>query len=301
VSASALVDADYVTLGNKRRAVLLPLGSRAGARAGVGMLGATRRVNVIGQAVAMTALSLAGPRLVPGERCSLDDVVDRDLFLALWADVEGCIGPVDAVAALGRPQAARAGFAVLALRGHRVVAFVRLQRASAGSQREAAVLRAVAAFGPRTFAVPSVVGSGTAQGWDWIATEPLPGRLHRSDWTADPESLGHEISAALSEFVGPPPRDGWRPMHGDLAPWNLRRTRRRRFLIDWEAADFGPPHADATYLSVTRAAVRGRPPSRPLDPEAARFWSERLEQRHHSGADARLNQALLRYLRPATR
>ena len=260
LSAAELLDADYVVFGNRRRGVLLPLSSRVGARAGIGMLGASRRAAVAAEALVMAATTIAGPRVLRGTPRRLGDAVDREVFGALWEQVEACIGAVDALAVLERPQSTRPGMGVLAVIDRRVAAYVRLQPARHAPVSEHDVLRAVAGFAPRSFSAPAPLGAGVAGDWEWIATAPMRSRLHRADWTSDPHVLAGEISAALGTVLGPPPRPGWVAIHGDLAPWNLRRSRRRTVLFDWESVDHGPPGADAAYLEATRATVRGREP-----------------------------------------
>ncbi len=49
------------------------------------------------------------------------------------------------------------------------------------------------------------------------------------------------------------------PVHGDLAPWNLRRTSRGLALFDWESAGWGPPGSDLAYYRTSCAELRGRP------------------------------------------
>jgi len=76
--------------------------------------------------------------------------------------------------------------------------------------------------------------------------------------------LAERLSALpLDADAGPDPV----PVHGDLTPWNLRRTRRGLALFDWESAGWGPSGSDlATYR---RASDEVRRPwnSRP-DPAA---------------------------------
>jgi thiamine kinase-like enzyme len=49
------------------------------------------------------------------------------------------------------------------------------------------------------------------------------------------------------------------PVHGDLAPWNLRRTSRGLALFDWEAAGWGHSGADlAHYRGVCEGLRRRR-------------------------------------------
>jgi thiamine kinase-like enzyme len=40
------------------------------------------------------------------------------------------------------------------------------------------------------------------------------------------------------------PTDGLVPVHGDLTPWNLRRTPRGLVLFDWESAGWRAPGSD---------------------------------------------------------
>jgi len=240
----------------------------------------------------MAATTIVGPRALRGPRRRLGDTLDRDVFTAVWEEVEACIGPVDALAALERPQSTRPGAGVLAVIGGRLAAYVRMQPARHAPVSEYDVLRAVADFAPRSFAVPTVLGAGTQGAWEWIATAPLRSRLHRVDWSSDPDMLASEISAALGTVLGPPPRPGWVPIHGDLAPWNLRRSGRRTVLIDWESVDHGPPGADAAYLRATRATLRGRRDALAFDEESARFWAERLALRPASGGDRALSDRL---------
>ena len=48
----------------------------------------------------------------------------------------------------------------------------------------------------------------------------------------------------------------WRPAHGDMTFWNIRRdSRGRTALIDWEEAAWAPPHADLVrYIATARNA-----------------------------------------------
>ena len=70
--------------------------------------------------------------------------------------------------------------------------------------------------------------------------------------------LLEEISALVVAVVPRP--DGvpehWRGSHGDLTPWNLRRARGARWLIDWEDAGYAPPWTDHVYFQATTAALR---------------------------------------------
>jgi hypothetical protein len=91
-------------------------------------------------------------------------------------------------------------------------------------------------------------------------------------------------------------------MHGDLTPWNLRRTSEGvLFLLDWEEAGWGPPRADEVLYRAT-AAVLGLcgPPKLSAD-EAVGFWEERVLLRPaRNERDRTLNDRLLATLQQAS-
>lgn len=69
--------------------------------------------------------------------------------------------------------------------------------------------------------------------------------------------LGHRL-ADLPRPDGTP--DDHVPIHGDVAPYNLRRTSRGLALFDWEGARWGPPGADvALYRRRCELIRRGAP------------------------------------------
>lgn len=55
------------------------------------------------------------------------------------------------------------------------------------------------------------------------------------------------------------------PVHGDLTPWNLRRTPRGLVLFDWESAGWGAPGSDLRLYRRSCDEVR-RPWNRRKDP-----------------------------------
>lgn len=59
--------------------------------------------------------------------------------------------------------------------------------------------------------------------------------------------------AALPRPAGTP--DDAVPVHGDLAPWNLRRTAYGLALFDWEAAGWGPPGSDLDHYRAACATL----------------------------------------------
>src|SRR5690606_20954278 len=92
-----------------------------------------------------------------------------------------------------------------------------------------------------------------------------------------------EIDSALGSWPrGPDVPPHWRPMHGDLTPWNLRETMGRLFLIDWEHVKWAPPHADNILYRVAAAATGVSRRLAPWIPnldsvEAIRYWILRAE------------------------
>ncbi|MEP2372606.1 MAG: phosphotransferase [Ilumatobacter sp.] len=46
------------------------------------------------------------------------------------------------------------------------------------------------------------------------------------------------------------------PVHGDLTPWNLRRTPRGLALFDWEAAGWGAPGSDIALYRTASDSIR---------------------------------------------
>ena len=83
------------------------------------------------------------------------------------------------------------------------------------------------------------------------------------------------MEAVLDRPAGTP--EHWRGAHGDLTPWNLRRSSTGTWLIDWEDACWAPPGTDRIYFAAVTAATRPGParplPIRDEDREAARRWA----------------------------
>ncbi|MEV4175606.1 hypothetical protein [Nonomuraea sp. NPDC049709] len=117
---------------------------------------------------------------------------------------------------------------------------------------EAAALRRLAGLPLSTIATPSVLHHGDWRGLSVLALSPLPVRRGRV-----PEPL---LLAAVKEIAG---TGGARPAwHGDLAPWNICRSRDGRLLVwDWERYEVGVPYGfDAVHHFFQRALRRMEPP-----------------------------------------
>ena len=154
-----------------------------------------------------------------------------------------------------------------------------------------------------SFRIPACTDAFSFEHWSVRQYEPLP-QFHRPAWW-DPSrirAVAADTSRALAgalERPGPIPAH-WRPMHGDLVPWNLREdTRGDLWLVDWEDAGWGPPLADlirfivayhslgwsgpARIARLARAALPDEPVEAVL--EVARFWLRHRNLRpvKHSG------------------
>jgi hypothetical protein len=101
---------------------------------------------------------------------------------------------------------------------------------------------------------PRLVGSGRADTPDGevaiVVQTAVTTRPHSPVTTFDVDRLCDTIAEALESVLGPPPQPGWVPNHGDLAPWNLRRTDRGVALVDWETAAHAPLGTDAAYFAA---------------------------------------------------
>lgn len=139
------------------------------------------------------------------------------------------------------------------------------------------------------FRFPRAKGEVSLDGWHARLLELLPGFHRPYAWNSDvvPE-VASQASRVLASVLPRPhgTPDHWRPIHGDLTPWNLRVDRRGRvWLIDWERSRFGPPLADIFRHAITDATLTLREPETIATlvaerlggmgedlREAARFW-----------------------------
>ncbi|WP_285705998.1 phosphotransferase [Microtetraspora sp. NBRC 16547] len=304
----------YLAYPPGRGNVWIPTRDGRSASAGLSLLTFSKPVPLALQFMLFAVTRVAGPWVLPGRRRQWRPPVAEDAWAAISEQVAEVAGPVDGMAGYIRPQASRAGgAALLLLRAGRPVGFLKVREAPVELAREAAALAAFAtdgatggdtdrATGGATggdigFRVPEVLGTGSAEGFHWLLLspmEPVPARPARNIAVA---RLSELISARLAERLvrpaGVPAH--WRPMHGDLTPWNLRLTRTPvPWLIDWEDAGYAPPHADETYFAATRRAVYGGPPPARVYGEAAAYWLDRVRRR--TADDAELTRRLLEIL-----
>ncbi|MEU6424855.1 phosphotransferase [Microbispora sp. NPDC046973] len=289
----------YLAYPPGRGNVWIPARGSRSAAAGLSLLTFSKPLPLALQFALFAAVRTAGPLLLPGRRRPWSPPVAEEAWKAVGEQAADVVGPWDSLAGYVRPQASRAdGAALLLLRAGRPLGFLKIRQSPAELEREAVALAALAAEDQVLFRVPRVLGSGAAQGLHWLLLspmEPVPARPARN---VDIARLTERISSGLEgELPRPSHTPGhWRPMHGDLTPWNLRRTRTRTpWLIDWEDAGYGPPEADEAYFLATRLAVYGGPPPTRTYGEAALYWHDVVSRR--TTDDPGLAQRLLRILR----
>jgi glycosyltransferase involved in cell wall biosynthesis len=141
-----------------------------------------------------------------------------------------------------------------------------------------------------SFNVPACTDSFRVADWSVRQYELLP-QFHRpAKWDLRRiREVAADASQALAGALERPPDipSHWRPIHGDLVPWNLREDDcRQLWLLDWEDAGWGPPLADSVrYIVAYRslgwssadriaAVVRATLIAESAEAlqEAARFW-----------------------------
>nr|WP_062338448.1 phosphotransferase [Herbidospora sakaeratensis] len=276
-----------------RANVWIPVGDARSAAAGLSLLTFSKPLPLLAQRILHRSVLVAGPWLLPGRRERWQAPVERwDQILREVAEI---VGPVDEVALYLRPQASRPGAAALLLQKGRPAGFLKVRD---GLDHEAQVLRLL--DGGDGFRAPVVLGQRPS--WLLIsAMEPVPARPFRG---VDVVDLTGRIQRLLAKLPKPPGTpDHWLPMHGDLTPWNLRRTRGRTpWLIDWEDAAWAPPGADEVYYRAAETTLFGVDPVPTGYAEAAAHWEAVISRRSD---DLPLNGGLLAALevlsRPSSR
>ncbi len=134
-------------------------------------------------------------------------------------------------------------------------------------RHEASVLQLLADRPLPGIATPEPLGFGPLTlGHETLTFLATTGIALRGQRPAIDEPL-HRFEHDLGERLGALPTHGAAntdvPVHGDLTPWNLRRTSRGLALFDWETAGWGPPGADLAHYRTACDEVR-RPWQRPL-------------------------------------
>ncbi len=274
--------------------IKVPMSSRRAALAGLGLYIPSRPWAVWAQRAARASVAMFGARALPGKSFPWAPM-SESVWLELSDTWRRELGEFDEVAGYSRTQASRGGVGLLLLRNGSAIAFVKLRQEDHGQlANERCSLDAVWRHRPRAFGVPEPLRFGSMGDWQYLAAAPLPPGLHRPPHHPPLRAILQEIEAALGGLPRPPGTpDHWRPMHGDFAPWNLHQVRGGSLvLVDWEAAGWAPPGADAVFYEATRAALGHRLADRCDTPEAVRFWRERVLAHPENARDHRLAKAL---------
>jgi hypothetical protein len=259
---------------------------------------ASKPAPLAAQRALWAAARIFGGRALPGTREEWRPPVPVETFAALREQISAAIGRApDAFAVYERPQRERAGgLTLLACAGPDSL-LVRARTDPAELALDRRISEAYAEQPAGTFRVPRVTGAGEAGGWHWIGYEAITTRPHAPVRRA-PEGLIAEVAGLVERAVERPAGtpSHWHGGHGDLTPWNLRRSTTGTWLIDWEDAGWAPPGSDQVYFAAVVAALR-RGPVRPLEiadehREAARRWEAIVADRP-AGSDLRLRERLL--------
>lgn len=284
----------YVAFPPPSGPLLVPTSSRRAMRAGVSLWSASRlRARVVQRAFWLLG-GVLGPGLIPGRRHRTVDAIPGEVehdHVAAWRH---WFGEFDERAIHRPSQADRTGVALLLLREGAPRGFVKVRPAwDAGPEQ-----RATSRLGEaETFTAPTVVGLHEAGGWTSLGFAALPGRIHSPRISAPIRAISEEVSDLVQLDSPCPP--GWRPMHGDMGPWNLRRMPGvGPVLFDWESVGPAPPYADVVfYVAAARAVGLSVREDVDLDEAAVAFWRDRISKRYGAGRrDDRLADAMLQAL-----
>lgn len=286
----------------------IPTSSRGAALVGLAMYAPCRPSATWVLRVARLAVRVLGPHGLPGRRRPWRAPVEPEVWAALVLRWSRELGSFDSMAVYQRTQSQRTGVALMLVESGRPIGFVRLQP---GSGRALAIERraqqALCMARPRSFRAPEPLAAGELAGWHYSAASPVLSRAHHVPRNPPLDRIAGEIETSLLDLprpLGMPSH--WRPMHGDLTPWNLRQLDDGTLaLIDWEDAGWGPPGADTVLYRAVSAALRGKRADRSHAGEAIEFWEERLRNRPAEAArDRRLTRSLLdalEQMRPQSR
>ncbi len=132
--------------------------------------------------------------------------------------------------------------------GDRAV-IVKLAKVGAGLENEALALSLLTDRPLPGIATPKVLATGSIDDdVVFLATDALGLDRQRPAFDERLHSFERDLAERLASLPMPPhtPVDAV-PVHGDLAPWNLRRTSRGLALFDWETAGWGAPGSDLDH------------------------------------------------------
>lgn len=165
------------------------------------------------------------------------------------------------VAAAAPRQPGRARLSILG-RWHGRDVVVKLGHPDDGIETEAIALGLLTDNPIPSIATPAVIAHGRVDGDEPVAFLATTAVGLDGQRPAIDEPL-HTFEADLAERLTGLPRPAGSepddiPTHGDLAPWNLRRTGRGLALFDWEDAGWRTPGSDLVHYRRACDELRGR-------------------------------------------
>jgi hypothetical protein len=179
----------------------------------------------------------------------------------------------------------------LLLDGHsgRALAFAKIARDADGASvlaAEAAIGEHLRAFLPADLHAPALLHANPGL----LVFEAVIGQPRSRPWWLPPD-----VAFMLGRLHRAGGRtDGLGPAHGDCAPWNLLRTERGWFLVDWaEGRTDAPPFEDVFHYLVQAHALLGRPRRQEaMAAFAGRGRSGAIVRAYAAGADLAFEDAL---------
>jgi hypothetical protein len=182
--------------------------------------------------------------------CSPSDLVE---------ELSGTLPGLTIVAAAAPRQVGRARLSLLGRSEGRTIV-VKLGPLDDGLEVEAAALALLTDDPLPGIATPAVIETGTLSrlgGVAYLATSALGLDGQRPALDEPLHVFESDLADRLGALPRPPdcPAD-WIPTHGDLTPWNLRRTSFGLALFDWETAGWRPRGSDLDHYRLTCAELR---------------------------------------------
>jgi Phosphotransferase enzyme family len=193
----------------------------------------------------------AAPWEWPG--CSPSELVD---------ELDATLPGVSILAAAAPRQRGRARLSLLGRWDGRTIV-VKFGEPGDGLEVEATALAMLTDDPLPAIATPAVIATGTLSGLGdvaYLATSALGLDGQRPALDEPLHVFESDLADRLRDLPRPPdcPAE-WIPTHGDLTPWNLRRTGFGLALFDWEAAGWRPAGTDLDHYRRACAALRRSP------------------------------------------
>lgn len=230
---------------------------------------------LVNRAGALTVAALGSRRLPRAERWEWPDCTCDDLAAALHNELPG----LRILGAAVPRQPGRRRLSLLArAAGTLTVIKLGVDEFDGSLPIEAAALELLRINPLPGIATPHVLASGllrdlpphsdaSSESIEFIATTSVAIGSQRAAIDVPLHTFASDLAIRLASLPkAATTADDAVPIHGDLTPWNLRRTRRGLALFDWESAGWGAPGSDvATYRNAcdqVRPTWRKRPSDR---------------------------------------